>query len=226
MEAARLNSSFDQEKVDLLAKEIDDSLKYALKTFSCKRVVGLDDSQHERPSLNNSRFEDDDSLNFLEADGIGHKHLGPVIPEKDRATMMQVLEKLELLWEQKKFNRIHMLQNWRLVRLSERLKQIKSHMAANYKLQELLRKPLTSFYRILAVSKGMNLNIDFKQLPRIAHGDSRSQTEERVNITDSSLIFNHSDIYETGEARLTDEIKSRIGFIEDSTLNLKSCTRR
>lgn len=180
-----------------------------MKSFSCKRVAGLEDSQIQRPSLNNSRYEDDDSLNFLEAEGIGHRHLGPVIPEKDKPTIIQVLEKLELLWEQKKFNRIHVLQHWRLARLSERLKQTKSHMAANYKLIDIFRKPLTNFYRILGFSKGMNLNIDFKMLPRMYQQDSRSQNEERANITDSSLIFNHSDIYEGGEAKLSEELKSK-----------------
>lgn len=210
LRVARTNSLFDQEKVDHLAKEIDDTLKFALKGFSCKRVAGLEDSELQRTSLNNSKFDDDDSLNFLEADGIGTRHLGPIIPEKDKPTMIQVLEKLELLWEQKKFNRIQVMQHWRLVRLSERLKQTKSHMAANFKLIELFKKPLTNFYRILGSSKGMNLNADFKQLPRINYPESRSQTEERANITDSSFIFNHSDIYETGEGKLTEELKSKI----------------
>jgi hypothetical protein len=224
VESSRLKMGIDQEKVDLLAKEIDDTLKYALKSFSCKRVAGLEDSVMGRPTLNNSKLEDDDSLNFLEADQIGNKHFGPVIPEKDRATVIQVLEKLELLWEQKKFNRIHVLQNWRLVRLSERLKQTKNHMSANLILLEVFKKPLNNFYRILAVSKGMNLNLDFKSIPRLNHLDSKSQTEERANITDSSFIFNHSDIYEAGEGKLADELKRRV-FLEGLHAKLEDMHR-
>ena len=99
VDEAKRNINFDQERVDSLAKEYDDTLKFALQSFSCKRSIGLEDEELKRPDLFNSRLSDDDSLNFLETTSIGNKHIGPIITDKDRPVMIKLMEKLGGLWD-------------------------------------------------------------------------------------------------------------------------------
>lgn len=193
----------------MMSREIDETLKYALRTFSCRRVLGLDDPQIPRNSPNLSGDDDEDSLNFLEADDLGNRQLGPVIPEKDRATVVSVLEKMGLLWEQRMFNRISALQKWRLLRLSERLQQLRRHSTANLKLMGIFKKQHSAFYQLVAYSKGMNLNVDYSNLPKPDHAGNRSNIGAHTPMNDSSLLFNHSDIFETGDSRLNDELRSK-----------------
>jgi hypothetical protein len=215
IDEARNNSAFDQDKVDSLSKEFDDTMKFALKTFSCRRAIGLPDDKTKRPSVHDSIYSEEDSLNFLETEELGNKQIGPVIPDAARAGLARTLEKLGGLWEQKRHNRVSVIQSWRLNRLNERLKITKRHNLANIRILSLFKKPLFNFYRILAFSKGMNLDVDYAHLPRVNYFDSKSQhAEEKMN--DSSLIFNPSEIVESGgEQRLLEEINSRSLLIED-----------
>ena len=192
--------------MDTLAKEFDDTLKYALKTFSCRRAVGLLE-ENKRPNLHDSLYSEEDSLNFLNPDDIGTKMFGPEIPEKDRASVARTLEKLGGLWEQKKHNRIGVIQSWRLQRLNERLRITKRHSAANMRIMAVFKKPLHNFYRILAFSKGAILDADYSTLPRVNFFETKSQlADEKMN--ESSFIFNPSEIFETTDQRVKEELRS------------------
>lgn len=193
-----------------MTKEIDETLKHALRSFSCKRAIGLEDSQMLRKSPAFSEDDDDDSLNFLEVDDLASRRLGPVIAEKDKPTVTQVFEKMGLLWQQKAAKRVSALQKWRLLRMSERLQQLRRHSAANLKLMGVFKKHHGAFYQIVAFSKGMNLNLEYSSLPRPDHQDYRSHIDNGTHMNDLSSMFNNSEIFETGDYRLNEELRSRL----------------
>lgn len=143
------NSSVNEKTLERFSKEFEDTIRCGLKTFSCKRIGGMEDTELARPIFDDSKEESDDSLNFLDSSDLGTKTLGPVIPENKRGMMSGVMERLSNIFERKQANRINMLQNWRIVRLSERIKMERCHSKANAIIISLFKKPAyedTLFY--------------------------------------------------------------------------------
>lgn len=83
---------------------------------------------------------------------------GPDIPEDDKPTVTKVIEKMASLWEQKKNNRVKVLQHWRLMRMCKKMKLLKEHNHAYMTLFKLSRKPLLAFYLIKQQAFGAQSN--------------------------------------------------------------------
>lgn len=100
-----------------------------------------------------SRADSVDSLGFLDTDVMNESVFGPNIPDDKKPVVTKVMEKMASLWEQKKNNRVRVLQHWRIMRMTEKLKLLKSHNQAYLKLLKLSRKPYNAFFTILSHSQ-------------------------------------------------------------------------
>ena len=102
----------------------------------------------ENESKSLSDADSNDSLGFLDTEMMNENVFGPNIPEDDKPTVTRVMEKMASLWEQKKNNRVRVIQHWRLMRMTEKIKLLKHHNQAYLKLLKLSRKPFSAFYKI------------------------------------------------------------------------------
>lgn len=201
MEEVKSNSSVNETTLERFSKEFEDTIKCGLKTFSCKRIGGMEDTELVRPIFDDSKDESDDSLNFLDSSDLGTKTLGPVIPENKRGLMSGVMERLGMIFERKQANRINMLQNWRISRLSQRIKMERNHSKANAIIISLFKKPAyedTYYYYLM-----------FFQRLRLLASPSAVQKEAFKE----SVLSNSTDILDRSliqESSLKEEMKSTL----------------
>jgi hypothetical protein len=74
--------------------------------------------------------------------------LGPHIPAERRMVLSQIIEKMASVWKEKKSNKGAIIQRWRILRLSEKLKMLGNQNLAYMYLCKIFDKRRNAFYKI------------------------------------------------------------------------------
>jgi hypothetical protein len=92
--------------------------------------------------------DDDQSLDFLDATDSTSKMLGPYIPAERRMVLKQIIEKMASVMKEKKNTKVNIIMNWRLARLNEKVKLLKTNNLGFMLLSKVFDKRKNSFYKI------------------------------------------------------------------------------
>jgi hypothetical protein len=134
-----------------MTKEIHKTLDQAIDSFSVLRSVGKPDGKDDYEE--HSESDDDHSLDFLSHNDASSKILGPQIPTERRMVLAQIIQKMAAVWKEKKNNKSSIIQRWRLIRLSERLKHLKETNQGYFKLNKIFDKRYNALFKILEAGR-------------------------------------------------------------------------
>jgi hypothetical protein len=146
----------DLGRVKLLSKEISKVVDKAIKSFSVKRAVGIEDEAEDTQEPLDDSIDDEDSLGFLGDES--NKILGPNIPTERRSTLINIIQKMNSVMNEKRSTKESLFQNWRLARFNEKIKQVYAHGQACLLLRKVSENRLNAFYRIKEYSESQKVS--------------------------------------------------------------------